>query len=181
MQVACALSKAGEVPGDASLPAGASAPSVVQLQCPSSVTLLHSPQGQSCRQPRLQMPCESSGPSLPSVPHRKVTLNGFVECVYCVYLLFFLVRCWILIRRLWIHALPLEKVLFVSVHLLTCIIFVCECLISADCKLNIKTEVVFWKYLHNTQLEETPSAVGVTAQAARTGHCRALHAALPSG
>lgn len=52
---------------------------------------------------------------------------------------------------LWIHALPLEKLLFLSVHLFTCLIFfcVCVCFISADCKLR-KTEVVSSKYLHNT-------------------------------
>lgn len=65
-------------------------------------------------------------------------------------------------ETLWIHALPLGKALFVSVHLFTCVIFcvcVCVCVLLVLPANFIKTEVDSWKYLHNTQLEETPTAV----------------------
>lgn len=63
-------------------------------------------------------------------------------------------------ETLWIHTLPLGKALFVSVHLFTCVIFcVRVCVLLVLTANFIKTEVVSWKYLHNTQLEETPRAV----------------------
>lgn len=150
----------GEVPGDASLPAGASAASAVQLKCPSSMALLHSPEGQSCQQPGFQTPCESAGPFLPSVRHRKVTLNGFIECVHCVSLLLSLVRCWILIRRLlgFTHC-PWEKYFLSLCICLPVLSSLCVCVLLVLSANFIKTEVVSWKYLHNTQLEEAPTAV----------------------
>lgn len=42
---------------------------------------------------------------------------------------------------LWIPALPLEKLFFLPVHLLTCLVFLFACLISAECN-PCQSEVV---------------------------------------
>lgn len=86
---------------------------------------------------RVPEPWESTGPFLPSVPHRKVTLNVFIGWAYCVNLLLFMARCWILIRRLlgFMHC-PWEKHFLSLCTCLPVLSCVCVFLISADCKLH---------------------------------------------
>lgn len=100
--------------------ARAYAVSVVQLKRPSSMALLYSLWGQSCKQAGFQMPCVSVRVQVHSLPHyctkkspwmcllsfSDEVLDPHQDTVF-----------------LWIHALPLEKLLFLSVHLFTCLIF----------------------------------------------------------
>lgn len=121
------------------------------------------PSGTQLPAARVSEPWESTGPFPASEPHRKVTLNGFIEWDYCVYLLlFFLVRHWIVIRRL-NPSLDSCTALGQSAFCLCAPVYLCyllcACALLVLTAIFIKTEVVSWKYLHNTRLEETPTAL----------------------
>ena len=89
--------------------------SVIQLRCPSSVAFLHCLRGQSGWQAGLQMPgvsiCKSAGPFASSLLHEKVALSVFTEYFDEVLDAHQETVC------LWIHTLPLDKLLCASVYL----------------------------------------------------------------
>jgi len=89
--------------------------SVIQLRCPSSVAFLHCLRGQSGWQAGLQMPgvsiCKSAGPFASSLLHEKVALSVFTEYFDEVLDAHQETVC------LWIHTLPLDKLLSLCVCL----------------------------------------------------------------